>query len=91
MFMIEDGFHAEHIGFYSTRKEAEIELRRIAEVPWESEPNICPCGALDCHRIYHIVEFNASTEPWTKLSNEKVLQVSAKGAIWQLSGKTGEE
>jgi len=82
MFVIEDDFHAEQIGTYSSREEAEKALSRIAEVPWESEPNICPCGSETCHRVYHIIEFDDSSQPWRKLADEACLEVSATGVSW---------
>lgn len=82
MFIIEDNVHAERIGAYSSRVEAENELSRIAQVPWKSEPHICPCGSEDCHRVYHIIEIDASSQPWRKLADEARLEVSAVGVNW---------
>ena len=83
MFVIEDEWHAEHIANYETREGALAELRRLAGTPWNMAPNRCPCTSWrTCGRRYHIVEYDTSPEPWRRLSDAKLLDVSAKGPDW---------
>ena len=83
MFVIEDEFHAEWIGEFGTREETDTELRTLASMPWNEAPNLCPCANWrSCGRRYHVIQFETSTEPWRQLSNEAVLEVSAKATTW---------
>ena len=83
MFIIEDGWHAEHLGEFASQLEALTELERLAKIPWDQAPNICPCrGWQICGRLYHIVEYVSASTPWRLLSAAAVLEVSAKGTIW---------
>lgn len=89
MFVIEDEWHAEWIGEYVSREEALAELRRLAKLPWDDAPNVCPCMSWrTCGRRYHIVEFDTSADPWRRLSDEALLDVSAEKTAW-LSNTTG--
>lgn len=88
MFVIEDEWHAEWIGEFNSREEAVAELRRLATVPWDEAPNVCPCTSWrTCGRRYHVIQFETSSEPWRQLSNDAVLEVSAKTTAW-LSNET---
>jgi hypothetical protein len=83
MFVIEDGWHAEWIGEYVSREEAHAELRRLANLPWDAVPNCCPCMSWrTCGRRYHLIEFDASSDTWRRLSDEAVLDVSAEKTEW---------
>ena len=89
-FVLEDDFHAEWQGEYGSLEEALEELKRRATLPWDDEPNRCPCTSWrTCHRDYHILEFDNSTTPWGKLRDLGYLEVSAKGAVW--SGELSEQ
>ena len=88
MFVIEDEWHAEWIGEFSSREEADEELRRVAALPWDEAPNRCPCMSWrTCGRRYHIVEYDTCADQWRRLSDEAVLEVSATKTAW-LSGFT---
>jgi thymidylate synthase ThyX len=83
MFVIEDEWHAEWIGEYVSREEAHAELRRLAELPWDEAPNVCPCISWQtCGRRYHIIELDTSAEPWRRLHDEALLDVSAERTAW---------
>ena len=83
MFVIEDEWHAEQIGKFASREQAHAELRRLAELPWDVEPNICPCTSWrTCGRRYHIIEYDTSPDPWRQLSDEGLLEVSAEKTAW---------
>lgn len=83
VFVIEDEWHAEWIGEFATRAEAEAELDRLAAIPWDEPPNQCPCGSWrKCGRRYHLIEFDAASEPWRRLTSEAFLEVSAKETKW---------
>jgi len=88
MFVIEDEWHAERIGEFTSRKEAHDRLRELAELPWDKPPNVCPCTSWrTCGRRYYVIEFDASAEPWRSLGGEPVLEVSAVRTAW-LSGSS---
>jgi hypothetical protein len=83
MFVIEDEMHADTFGRYATRGEAEAELRRLASLPWNEEPNVCPCTSWrTCGRRYHLIEYDTAHTPWRKLAETPALEVSATGTRW---------
>ncbi len=83
MFVIEDEWHAEWIGEFDSREEAEVELRRLANLSWDELPNVCPCKSWrKCGRRYYVIHFETSSEPWRVLNDEARLEVSAKGTEW---------
>lgn len=83
MFVIEDEAHAELHGQFETRQQAIAELRRRAAIPWDQSPNCAPCTSWrKCGRVYEIVEYDATTLPWRKLSRDTALEISAAGVQW---------
>ena len=84
-FVIEDEKHAEPQGTYSSFDEALAELKIRSTLPWDKEPNQCPCINWEtCGRDYQILEYDCSTKPYNTLVNTtSVLSVSSKGAIWE--------
>ena len=42
-FIIEDEAHAEQHSSHATFADAVAELHRLAEIPWDQEPNLAPC------------------------------------------------
>jgi hypothetical protein len=86
MFIIEDEAHAEWCGEFTTKEEAILELRARSLIPWNQEPNVCPCMSWrTCGREYFILEFNTSVEPWEERSRTPVLSVSSKEVKWEQS------
>jgi hypothetical protein len=76
MFVVEDEFHCEWMGEFNSREEADAELRRLATLPWDQAPNVCPCASWrTCGRRYHVIEFDTSAETWRQLSNVALLEV----------------
>lgn len=88
MFIIEDEIHAEwQEGEYRTFEDAFAELEKRATIPWDEEPNRCPCSNWkDCERNYQIIEYDTSKLPWTELQRKDILTISAKGIKW-IDGK----
>ncbi len=83
MFVIEDERHADQIGQFDSREDAMAELRRLASVPWDEEPNVAPCvGWKTCGRSYELIEFDTSQRPWRELARAAVLEVSSEGTRW---------
>ena len=84
MFKIEDDIHSEpQDGEFASFEEALAELRRLAELPWDTQPNVAPCAEWrDCGRRYEIVEYDNSSLPWQELQRTEVLEVSARGIRW---------
>lgn len=85
MFVIEDGWHAEPLnGDYQTWDDAMDELRRVATIPWDQEPNRAPCtGWRDCGRKYEIIEYDTSATPWKFITRHSVMEIDAKGVRWE--------
>ena len=85
MFVIEDEWHAEQVGEFSTREQAINELRRLAAVPWDQTPNHAPCTNCEaCGRRYEMIEYDATTVPWRELERTPALEVSTSGVSWLL-------
>jgi hypothetical protein len=83
MFVVEDEFHAEHLGQYASLDEAIAEVRRLAQIPWDQAPNTAPCMSWrTCGREYVVIEFDDSQLPWNELRRIPVFEISAKGINW---------
>lgn len=84
MFVIEDDWHAEPLkGNYHTWDDAMDELRRLASISWDQEPNLAPCtGWRDCGRKYEIIEYDSNPTPWKLISRHSVLEIDANGVRW---------
>jgi hypothetical protein len=84
-FQIEDDKHAEPQGDFNSLGEAIAELRRRAEIPWDSPPNVAPCESWrTCGRTYEIIEYDDSTLPWQERNRYGGLEVSKAGMKWTL-------
>ena len=83
MFIIEDQVHAEWKGRFATREEALSELKRLANIPWDQPPNLCPCTSWrTCRREYEVIEFETSGLEWKELWRGGTLALSSNGANW---------
>ena len=84
MYIIEDEYHAEQSNPYPTYGAAVAELRRLAGIPWDKEPNQCPCTSWKtCSRLYRIIKFDDSNPESTKeISRVDFLEVSKTGSKW---------
>ena len=90
MFVVEDEWHAEVIGEFDSRAEAQAELRRLADLPWDEPPNLCPCTSWrTCGRRYRLIEYDTAWRPWRRIGNEALLDISAKGTVWLSKGGIG--
>jgi len=89
--IIEDESHAEwQKGEYLSVEEAFNELQRRAQIPWNEDPNRCPCTSWKtCDRTYFILEFESSSEPWTELRRLGYLAISARGVVWARDFENG--
>ena len=84
IFIIEDESHSEWAGEFQTLEEAIAELRRLANIPWDQEPNRAPCmGWEKCGRRYEIIEYDNSTIPWNMIRCIPALHIRASGVNWQ--------
>jgi hypothetical protein len=82
-FVIDDELHAEEHSTHETLDEAIAELKRLALIPWDKEPNVAPCtNWRKCGRHYEIIEYDTSSEPWRELRRMLALKISAEGIIW---------
>ena len=86
MFYIDDEAHAElQPGEFPTLDGAVEELKRRAAIPWNEAPNIAPCsGWRTCGRVYQIVEYDATTQPWTEIQRLAALDISSHGVVWHI-------
>jgi len=83
MITIEDESHAETLGQYPNFQAALIELKRLAKIPWDKEPNLAPCtNWKTCGRMYEIIEREDSLSHWKEVRRIPALEVSALGIKW---------
>jgi hypothetical protein len=83
MFVIDDELHAEPVAEFNVEADAVAELKRLAGLPWNEAPNVCPCMSWQtCGRRYHLIEYDTSWIPWRQISNVPMLEVSAKETRW---------
>ena len=70
-------------GDYDSFDGALAELRRLAALPWDAEPNIAPCTSWrTCGRRYGLIELNATESFPHEVRRAHVLDVSAEGVKW---------
>ncbi len=82
-FIIEDREHAEWQSEHSSLEGAQAELRRLASMRWDQEPNIAPCKSWQtCRRNYEILQYDTSSKPWRLTTRHPGLEVSANGVVW---------
>lgn len=88
-FVIEDTTHCEWMGEFDEREDALVKLKRLESIPFDEEPNKAPCTSWrTCGRSYELIEFDTATDPWTEVSREAVLEISApKRPAIQLPGE----
>jgi hypothetical protein len=84
VFKIEDEWHAElQDGDFPSLVAAAIELRRLADIPWDQVPNVAPCTSWrTCGRKYELVEYDTSVDPWRQIRRVEVLEIDSKGIRW---------
>lgn len=74
--MVEDDFHAEWIGKFATRSEAEALLERLRANP-EAPENRAPCvNWRNCRRHFVLHEFDDSTGKRTLISSKPAFEVA---------------
>lgn len=85
MFVIEDEAHSEGVGRFATHSAAVAELRRLASLTWDEEPNLPPCMSWKtCGRRYELIEYDTRSTPWLELSRTPALNISATSKEWLL-------
>jgi hypothetical protein len=82
-FEIYDEVHAESQSHHDTFESAITELKRMAQIPWDQEPNQAPCTSWKtCGRRYEIIEYDITTTPERPLRRVPALEISAQGVVW---------
>lgn len=85
-FVIEDELHCEIIGEFVAKLDAVERLKRLAQAPWDEQPNCAPCtNWKTCGREYVLIEYDTASEPWGELSRSAALKISAAKVEWLLS------
>jgi hypothetical protein len=70
-------------GPFESFEEAVAELRRRAAIAWDAPPNQAPCTSWrTCGREYHVLEYDARSEPHRLLRDVHALDNSAKCIAW---------
>ncbi len=83
VFVVEDERHSSMMGAFQTFDAAFAELRCLATLPWDEEPNQAPCAGWEgCGRHYEVVEYDVSVAPWRTLGRWSLLTVDAGGPRW---------
>jgi len=84
VFVVDDDMHADRLGEFATIADAWAELRRVASLPFDQEPNQPPCGNWqNCRRSWYIIEYDNTQKPWRQLRTISALEFSAEGPKWQ--------
>lgn len=84
-FVIEDELHCEIIGEFVAKSDAVDMLKRLAQAPWDEQPNCAPCMSWKtCGREYVLIEYDTASEPWDELSRSGALNISAAKVEWLL-------
>ena len=79
-FLIEDEFHGDWHGQFDTIEAVVRELRRLAAIPWDQEPNRAPCQSwATCGRTYVVGDSGDSQTPG---SCKSALDISKAGVVW---------
>ena len=83
MVVIEDELHDEKQGEFPDLEGAIAELRRLAAIPWDEQPNIAPCTSWrTCGRVYKVVEYDHAKHPAKELRRLRALEISSTGIRW---------
>lgn len=84
LFVIEDEFHAEPQGRFDSYNSAMEELQRRTKIPWNEDPNVCPCtNWKNCQRDMQIIQYDTSIKPWKEISRTDIFRISANGIEWK--------
>lgn len=83
-YIIEDESHAEMQGEFDSFEDALTELKKRSTIPWDQEPNKCPCtNWRNCRRNYEIAEYNTANKPyWKEIERTSVLEISSSNVKW---------
>ncbi|SLH43787.1 Uncharacterised protein [Mycobacteroides abscessus subsp. massiliense] len=83
MFVIEADQHAEELGRYMHRADAITELRRLARLPWDEDPNRAPCQSWrTCGRSYVLIAYDISSTPWRQIDTTEIFHIGPAGIKW---------
>ena len=78
-YLIQDEFHCERQWEYNSFNEALLEIERISKLPYDIEPNICPCTSWKtCGRDYIIIEYENGVE----IKRSEILEIWADWIKW---------
>ena len=90
-YVIVDDSHGEQFGSFDSFEAAWAELRRLADIAWNVEPNLTPCSSWEtCSREYEIVEFDVSSSIWLEVNRVRGVEIGSKGVIWAASAPRAE-
>lgn len=80
LFVIEDQIHSQQVAKFTTEFEAKNEIRRLIQIPFDAEPNKCPCtNWKNCERIYEIIEYDNREIPWIEIGRIEIVTISKNG------------
>ncbi|MDC7125383.1 MAG: hypothetical protein PQJ46_07440 [Spirochaetales bacterium] len=83
MFIVEDQNHCQYMGKYETYEAAIEKLNELSRIPWDQEPNRCPCRSWrTCEREYVIIEGKNENDKWVQISRTNFLKISYAGVEW---------
>lgn len=93
LFQVYDLEHSDAVGQFDTLDESIAMVRDLAVLPWDSEPNRCPCQQWKtCSRKYEIRVFDISENKWEFLRRTvPLLSVSSNETNWLVSGTLLEQ
>lgn len=84
-FVVEDEEHCESFSKHASMDDAIEEIRRLSELPWDADPNRCPCMSWKtCSREWIVVEYDPSTKPYPQQvrRTDVICQIGSAGVRW---------
>lgn len=83
-FIIEDEGHSEKLDRFPTFDDALNKMKIIKNIPWNKEPNKCPCAQWKtCKREYKIAEYEIIDGKWKLLKKTDIFDISSIGIDWK--------
>lgn len=77
IFVLEDAFHADQIGKFTSESDAWAKVRELSDDPTSVE-NRPPCASWKtCRREYFVLTYDQSDEPWKLVARQAALTIEA--------------
>jgi hypothetical protein len=83
-FVVEDESHCESFARFDSMEAAVGEIRRLSKLPWDEEPNCCPCTSWrTCSREWFVAEYETVGDRTRHVrSTDVICEVGSAGVRW---------